>query len=88
MKIANQDEKIENRNAIEFFCESNKFVDGTTIVGGDLVKCCIQYWKHYAYKHHGSTLQLAVMKQLIKGWLIIKDNYNVHSSSYRFNLDI
>jgi hypothetical protein len=47
MKIANQD---------EIFSESNKFVDGTTIVGGDLMNCCIQYWKHYAFKHHGLTL--------------------------------
>jgi hypothetical protein len=37
--------KVEKWNGIEIFSDNNKFVDGTTIVGGDLVKCCIHYWK-------------------------------------------
>jgi len=67
---------------IEVFDKENKFIVGAFFVEGTfvLVKCYIKYWKHCTLKHHGLTLELSAVKQLIKGKLIIKDNYNF----YRF----
>jgi len=65
---------------IEIFDKENKLINGASIVRGDLisVKYYIRYWRHYTSKSHELTLKLIVVKQLIKGKLIIKNNYNSH----------
>jgi hypothetical protein len=68
LKITNELEELENLNTIEVFDKKNKSIDGASIARGDfvLVKCYIRYWKHYTSKHHRLTLELTVIKQLIK----------------------
>jgi hypothetical protein len=76
----NESKKLEILNTIEVFDKENKLIDGASITGGDFVsmKRYTIYWKHYTSKHHELTLELAFVKQLIKGKLIIKINYNSH----------
>jgi hypothetical protein len=73
---------------VEVFNKENKLIDDASIARGNfiLVKCYIRYWKHYTSNCHKLTLELTIIKQLIKSKLIIKDNNNSHRFIIYINL--
>lgn len=69
-----------NSNKIIIFDFEKKLIDGDTINPRDLVsiKCYIGYWRHFASKRHGLTLELATIK-LLDHANTIKYNYDAHN---------
>jgi len=63
MKVVNENDDIEELNAIEMFDDNNQLIDGATIISRDLVciKCYVIYYKHFMSKWHGITSKLVVV---------------------------
>ncbi len=78
-KTTIKNDNIKELNKVQIFDKNNKLIDGNTINSGDLIsiKCYIWYWRHFAYKRHGLTLKLVVVKLLDQA-NTIKDNYDAH----------
>jgi hypothetical protein len=78
-KFAIKNDTLEKFNTIEIFDKNNKLIDGNKINPKDLVfvKCYIQYWRHFAFKRYGLTLELTIVK-ILDQVNLIKDNYDTH----------